>query len=82
MAKKLKHCDICQAFNHETKCCPMLTCSQCGKIGHIKIDCRLKTKNSWVILVPKDQKTPKYLEAFKENPRKTRKTTPEVKRVL
>ena len=49
----------------------MLTCRLCGKMGHIKIDCHLKTdQNSWVILVPKGQKIPVYLEAIKVRPRK------------
>ena len=51
----------------------MLTCSLCAKMGHIKIDCHLKTQNSWVILVPKGQKIPIYLEAFKERPRKRKR---------
>ena len=52
----------------------MLTCSLCAKMGHIKTDCHLKTQNSWVILVPKGQKIPIYLEAIKDRPRKRKKT--------
>ena len=76
MAKKLKHCNICPYYviDHETRSCPMLTCSLCAKMGHIKTDCHLKTQNSWVILVPKGQKIPTYLEAIKDRPRKRKKT--------
>ena len=52
----------------------MLTCTLCAKMGHIKIDCHLKTQNSWVILVPKGQKIPIYLEAIKNRPRKRKRT--------